>query len=211
MKTRKEFVRKMKMDVFMVFEIIGTIAFAISGACVDIEKKMDIFGVTILGITTAVGGGIIRDILLGDFPPVVFREPVYPLVAIIVSLIVFIPKIRVIAEKQNNPLLIIMDSVGLGVFTIVGVRAGMGCGNVYLAVFVGVLTGVGGGVMRDLFAGNRPYIFIKHFYACASLIGAVVTAVFWRFSEPLSMLAGAAGIVVLRLFAARFKWNLPKA
>lgn len=195
----------------MIFEIIGTIAFALSGACVAIEKKMDIFGIVILGMTTAVGGGIIRDIILGQTPPTAFKEPIYPLIAIVVSLIVFVPKIRIIAEKQNNPLLIIMDSVGLGVFTIVGVRAGMTIENIYLAIFVGVVTGVGGGVVRDLFAGNTPYIFVKHFYACASLIGAVITVVFWNINQPFAMIFGASVIVILRLAAAKFRWNLPKA
>lgn len=199
------------MNILMIFEIIGTIAFALSGACVAIEKKMDIFGIVILGMTTAVGGGIIRDIILGETPPTAFKEPIYPLIAIIVSLIVFVPKIRIIAEKQNNPLLIIMDSVGLGVFTIVGVRAGMTIENIYLAIFVGVVTGVGGGVVRDLFAGNTPYIFVKHFYACASLIGAVITVVFWNINQPFAMIFGASVIVVLRLAAAKFRWNLPKA
>lgn len=199
------------MNILMIFEIIGTIAFALSGACVAIEKKMDIFGIVILGMTTAVGGGIIRDIILGQTPPTAFKEPIYPLIAIVVSLIVFVPKIRIIAEKQNNPLLIIMDSVGLGVFTIVGVRAGMTIENIYLAIFVGVVTGVGGGVVRDLFAGNTPYIFVKHFYACASLIGAVITVVFWNINQPFAMIFGASVIVILRLAAAKFRWNLPKA
>lgn len=199
------------VDIFMIFEIIGTVAFAVSGACVAIEKKMDIFGVVILGLTTSVGGGIVRDVILGEIPPVAFRKPVYSIIAIVVSLIVFIPKIRGIAEKQNNLLLIIMDSIGLGVFTIVGVRAGMPHDNIYLAVFVGVVTGVGGGVVRDLFAGNTPYIFVKHFYACASLIGAVITALLWEFGNFAAMIAGAAVIVALRLAAAKFRWNLPKA
>ncbi len=199
------------VDIFMVFEIIGTVAFAVSGACVAIEKKMDIFGVVILGLTTSVGGGIIRDLILGEIPPAAFRKPIYSIIAIVISLIVFIPKIRGIAEKQNNLLLIIMDSIGLGVFTIVGVRAGMPFDNIYLAVFVGVVTGVGGGVVRDLFAGNMPFIFVKHFYACASLIGAVLTALLWNFSNLAAMITGATVIVVLRLAAAKFRWNLPKA
>ncbi|MDD6878995.1 MAG: TRIC cation channel family protein [bacterium] len=199
------------MKVWFILEMIGTIAFAISGAGVAIEKKMDIFGVAILGTTTAVGGGIIRDILLGVIPPVAFREPVYAIVAITVSLIVFIPKIRKILDKRNSLPIIIMDSVGLAVFTVIGVRAGMECGNIFLSVFVGVLTGVGGGVLRDLFAGNKPHIFIKHFYACASLIGALAAALLWGFGENISMIVGASLTVLLRLLAAKFRWSLPKA
>ena len=200
------------MGIILILEIIGTIAFAVSGASVAIEKKMDVFGVVILGTTTAIGGGIIRDVLLDITPPAAFREPVYALVAIGVSLIVFLPKIRgIIAEKQNNHFLLIMDSVGLAVFTVVGVRAGMAEENFFLAVFVGVLTGVGGGVLRDLFAGNSPYIFSKHFYACASLIGANLTAIFWPIGEIPAMLIGAVPILILRLLAAKYRWNLPRA
>ncbi|MDO4809358.1 MAG: TRIC cation channel family protein [Eubacteriales bacterium] len=193
-----------------VLEIIGTIAFAISGAAVAVEKKMDIFGVAILGMTTAVGGGVVRDILLGTVPPAAFQKPVYALVAVAVSLVVFIPAIgqRI---KSDNPVLLVMDTLGLAVFTAVGTRAGIPYSNTFLALFVGVVTGVGGGVIRDLFAGNRPYIFIKHFYACASLAGSVVMVVLWPFGEKTAMIAGILVIITLRLLAAKFRWSLPKA
>ena len=199
------------MTVLLILEIIGTVAFAVSGAIVAIEKEMDIFGVVILGTTTAVGGGIIRDLILGVTPPAAFRDPVYALLAIEVSLIVFFPKINRLFRRKNNIPLLIMDSLGLGVFTVVGVRAGMTSDNLFLAVFVGVLTGVGGGVVRDLFAGNRPYIFIKHFYACASLIGATLTVALWTVDKDIAMVAGATLIILLRFLAARFRWSLPRA
>lgn len=198
------------MDFIFIFEIIGTIAFAISGASLAISKKMDIFGVAILGMTTAVGGGIIRDLILGITPPMAFRNPVYALLAIVVSIIVFIPRIRELAAREQT-LLLIMDTIGLGVFTVVGVRAGMPHGNIFLSVFVGTLTGVGGGVLRDVFVGYAPYIFVKHFYATASLIGALATALLWGVGETAAMIVGAAIVVVLRLLAARFRWSLPKA
>lgn len=199
------------MNILFVFEIIGTIAFAVSGAGVAIEKKMDIFGVAILGTTTAIGGGIIRDIILAVTPPVAFQKPIYAIVAIFISLLVFVPKIRRYALNHDNKFLLIMDSLGLAAFTVVGVRAGMGQNSMFLAVFVGVLTGVGGGVLRDLFAGNSPYIFNKHFYACASIVGAIITAVTWPVGEIPAMLFGAVPIFILRLLAAKYKWNLPRA
>ena len=199
------------MGILFAFEMIGTMAFAVSGACAAIEKKMDIFGVAILGTTTAVGGGIIRDLLLGVIPPTAFRHPVYALAAVLVSLLVFLPGIRRSAMQGSNRILLVMDSVGLAVFTVVGVRAGMTYENIFLAVFVGVLTGVGGGVLRDLFAGDRPYIFVKHFYACASLAGALVTALCWPLGQTVSMLTGAVLVVILRLLAAKYRWSLPRA
>ena len=138
-------------------EIIGTVAFAMSGAIVAIEKKMDILGVVILGMTTAVGGGIIRDILIGVTPPVSLTNPVYIIVALIVSLIMFIKKVH----SKINPdsmLLNFIDAVGLGVFTVVGCNSALGYDNILLQIFLGVLTGVGGGVARDIFAARTPVI-----------------------------------------------------
>ena len=196
--------------IFFVLDIIGTVAFAISGALMAIRKKMDIFGVAILGMTTAVAGGIIRDLILGITPPAAFVHPVYALTAIVVSLIIFIPSIRR-ALSHLETLLLIMDSIGLAIFTVTGVGAGMAYNNLFLTVFVGTVTGVGGGVLRDLFAGNRPYIFVKHFYACASIIGSLISALLWNINELLAMIAGMAAIFILRILAAIFKWSLPKA
>ena len=197
-------------DLFFIFEIIGTVAFAISGALMAIRKKMDIFGVAILGMTTAVAGGIIRDLILGVTPPAAFVHPVYALTAIGVSLIIFIPGIRK-ALSHLEAVLLVMDSIGLAAFTVTGVGAGMAFHNLFLTVFVGTVTGVGGGVLRDIFAGNRPYIFVKHFYACASIIGSLISALLWDINELLAMIAGMAAIFILRILAAVFKWSLPKA
>ena len=196
--------------VFFILEIIGTVAFAISGALMAIRKKMDIFGVAILGMTTAVAGGIIRDLILGITPPAAFVQPIYALTAIGVSLIMFIPSIRK-ALSHLETVLLVMDSIGLAAFTVTGVGTGMVYHNLFLTVFVGTVTGVGGGVLRDLFAGNRPYIFVKHFYACASIIGSLISALVWNVNELLAMIAGMSAIFILRILAAIFKWSLPKA
>lgn len=198
------------MDLIFILEIIGTVAFAVSGAYTAIVKEMDIFGVAVLGMTTAVGGGIIRDLILGVTPPMAFQNPVYALLSIVVSILVFLSRKRRIRNLENT-ILLIMDTIGLGVFTIVGVRAGMPYDNVFLSVFVGSLTGVGGGVLRDLFAGNRPSIFVKHFYASASLIGALVTTLIWDINANAAMIIGAITVIVLRLLAAHYRWSLPKA
>lgn len=203
----------------MVFflELIGTVAFAISGAVVGIQKKMDIFGVAILAMTTAVGGGIIRDVILNITPPAAFRNPVFTLSSIVIGIIVFVIY-RHHFEMQKHAvydvLLRIMDAIGLSLFTVIGVETAyihVADANAYLAIFVGVLTGVGGGILRDVLAGNTPYVFVKHFYACASLIGAVVCAVCWSWLGSLpSMLIGAGLIMVLRNLAVHYRWSLPK-
>jgi len=206
------------MGIVFVLEMIGTVAFAASGALVGIGKKMDIFGVCILGLTTAVGGGILRDLILDITPPAAFRDPVFAVTAILVSVAVFLRSVRKAAGGTGTvyeTVLLIMDSVGLGIFTMVGIETAKYAGtetNLFLETFVGVLTGVGGGLMRDIFAGNTPSIFVKHFYACASLIGAWVCVLLWPYAgENAAMIAGAALITVLRLLAARYRWSLPRA
>lgn len=193
-----------------ILEIIGTIAFSVSGAVVGIRKKMDILGVVTLGIVTAVGGGIIRDVVIGEVPPTAFRNPIYTIIAIVVAAIAFLP---FISKKINldHFIWVLADSIGLGAFTIIGVSAGYKFDNLFLEVFLGVITGVGGGVIRDICSRSIPMIFVKHFYACPCIIGAIVCAVLGRYNSNLAMLIGFIVILVLRLLAAKFKWHLPKA
>lgn len=208
----------MPFSVITAFEIIGTIAFAASGAIAALKKGMDIFGVLNLGLITAVGGGVIRDIILGNTPPAVFKDPIYALVAILTSAIVFLPAVRklfVKSQKAYDLVMLIMDSLGLGIFTVIGIQTAKSVdpeSGFFLLVFVGIVTGVGGGLLRDICSLEMPYIFIKHFYACASLLGAAVCAFLWNLTgEKSAMIAGTAVIVVLRLLAAKFRWSLPKA
>ena len=208
----------MPFSVITVFEIIGTVAFAASGAIVALKKEMDIFGVAILGLFTAVGGGVIRDMILGNTPPAVFKYPVYALVSIITSIIIFLPSVRWLLKKSPKVydiVMLIMDSVGLGIFTVVGIQTAKSVNpdsGYFLLVFVGIVTGVGGGLLRDICAGVTPYIFIKHFYACASLLGSMLCAFLWNYtSENIAMISGSAAVLVLRILAAKFRWSLPKA
>lgn len=207
------------MDTFvLILELMGTVAFAASGAIIAIRKKMDVFGVAVLALTTAVGGGIIRDVILDVAPPATFRNPVYALTAIAVALIVFLRPVRHYLTGNHavyQRTMLVMDSLGLGIFSVVGVNmsyAAQPGAGMFLAVFVGVLTGVGGGVLRDVMAGDMPYIFVKHVYACASLAGALLCALCRQIMDPAwAMLAGAAAVVVIRMLSSTFKWNLPRA
>mgnify|MGYP004715254073 FL=1 len=201
-----------------IMELIGTVAFAVSGAITGMEKKMDIFGVAILGLTTAVGGGIIRDMLIGNTPPQTFQDPVYAVISIVTAIIVFY-----LAGRRKNSmsphlwdiLLLVMDTLGLGIFTVVRISSAHQAvpeSGQFLLIFVGVITGVGGGVVRDMMAGNMPYIFVKHIYACASLAGAVVCACGWEYiGMKNAMITGMIIVVVIRFLAAYYRWNLPKA
>lgn len=205
------------MQLFVsALEMIGTVAFAASGALTAMRKKMDLLGVIVLGVVTAVGGGMIRDILLGISPPLAFRNPLAVIVAIAVSVILFVPWVRhhlMHNQRLFDTVLLVMDSIGLGVFSVMGIWNALDFSperSTFLLVFVGVMTGVGGGVLRDILAGNTPYIFVKHVYACASLLGATVCALLWRVvPNYVAMLTGMLCVLILRLLSAYFRWNLP--
>ena len=207
------------MDTFIiVIESICVVAFAMSGALVGIDKKMDLFGVTILGLITSIGGGVIRDLMLDITPPMSFQNPRVAIIAIVTSILFFLirKKIKVSEnERIYDNLMFTTDSLGLGLFTVIGVQTAINAGfgnNYFLVVFVGVLSGVGGGILRDVLAGNRPYIFTKHFYANAALIGAIICVALWNLVGSFaSMLISAGVIFILRLLAAHFHWELPKA
>lgn len=206
-------------DFIFILELIGTVAFASSGAMIAIEKKMDIFGVNVLGATTAVGGGIMRDIILGLTPPGAFSHPVYVLVAALTSTILFVIayakptafESRVKTDYYDK-LMFWCDTAGLGIFTVVGIQAAVravGGENVFFFVFIGTLTGVGGGVLRDIMAGETPYILVKHIYACAAIAGGIVCVVGrTAFGEAYGTILGLAATVLLRFLAAHFRWNL---
>ncbi|MBE6885848.1 MAG: trimeric intracellular cation channel family protein [Ruminococcaceae bacterium] len=208
----------MPEPMLLIFELIGTVSFAVSGAMTGLKKKMDLFGIAILGLITAVGGGVIRDLTLGLTPPATFRNPIYAIVALCTAIVIFIPAVRrLIGRKQQlfDNVLLVMDSIGLGIFTVVGIQVAFSASHDYppfLLIFVGMITGIGGGVLRDILAGDTPYIFVRHFYACASLIGAAVCLILWGWAgESVAMISGATVILILRLLAAHFRWSLPRA
>ena len=207
------------MDLFiLIVELIGTMAFAASGAMTGIKKNMDIFGVCILALTTAVGGGVIRDMILGSTPPATFRDPIYATVAIVAALVLFLPRVRRLLmwdQALFDLCLFLMDTAGLAIFTVMGIRvayAHVPQATLFLLAFVGVVTGVGGGVLRDIMAGDTPYIFVKHIYACASLVGALACGLAWHhLGEMGSMLLGGGLVVLIRCLSAHYRWNLPRA
>ncbi len=201
-----------------VIEVLAIVSFAISGAMVALKEKMDPFGVSMLGLCTAVGGGILRDLLLGITPPYIFTQPLYAVIAIAVSLIVFLPRVRHMllrSPRAYDVTMLITDSLGLGLFTVVGVKTVMttvGQPHILGTIFLGMLTATGGGVLRDILAGHSPYIFSKHFYALPSLAGAVVCTLLWNvWGEGPVTITATALVVLLRFLAARYHWNLPQA
>ena len=203
--------------LMFVLELIGAAAFAVSGAMAAIKNRADIFGVIFLAVTTALGGGVIRDVLLGQLPPKMFVSYWYLLAAVLASLIVFfdayIRKEKYFANKDklseiNN----IFDAVGLGVFTVSGMNTAMGVSdNVILILTLGVITGVGGGMLRDMMTNTMPKVLRKRVYAVASLIGGALYYVLYLIgvNDILSAVIGMVTIFVLRVLATVYKWNLP--
>ena len=206
-------------NIIFITEIIGTIAFAASGAMIAIRKELDLFGIIMLGTITAVGGGILRDIIIGRIPPNTFVNPVYIATAALTSVLLFIIfyKAPSLLDSKHigtfEKILNIFDAIGLGAFTVIGIDAGIDKGYgeyLFLLIFLGVTTGIGGSIMRDIMAGEIPYVLKKQIYACASIAGACLYVIFLQFSQSYSsMLISALLVVVVRMLASKFDWNLP--
>lgn len=204
--------------IIAIIETVGTIAFAISGVLTAMERRLDLFGAFVLAGTTAVGGGIIRDLILGRTPPLAFSNPYYVTIAflsagamlLIVRLVGNMTKGRIFSFLQ---VLNVCDAMGLGIFSVLGADAAAQCGlgnNLFLTVFVGVVTGVGGGVLRDLLAGRAPVIMRRDIYALCSIAGTLLFC--WlRSAIPLSaaMLVSAGFIFLFRMAMIKCKATLP--
>ena len=203
-----------------ICEIIGIIAFAISGAMVAIEKDLDVFGVVVLGVTTALGGGIIRDIILGMLPPNMFTNGTYAALAAVAALSVFIfsyYNYKYIEDHISlfNNALNVFDAIGLGVFVILGMNSAIFAGftyNNFLLVFVGVITGIGGGMLRDIMVSDIPFVLRKRIYALACIVGGGLYLVMLKnnVNSDISVLIGIFSIIFIRLLSRKYKWSLPK-
>ncbi len=206
--------------IILVMEWIGTVSFAISGALVAIRCGLDLFGVITVGGITAVGGGIIRDVLIGNTPPKIFSNPYILLVAFATALLVFIfayiyRKNFQSFSKKAETINILFDALGLAAFSVTGVE--IVClspygDNVLLAITLGVLTGVGGGVLRDVLVNEKPYILTKHVYASVSVLSCCF---YYLFSVVLEHRVSGTFFsliftVVVRMLAAKLHWRLPK-
>ncbi|MGL5434711.1 MAG: trimeric intracellular cation channel family protein [Lachnospiraceae bacterium] len=202
-------------------ELIGTIAFACSGAMVAIRKQLDLLGVLVLGVITAVGGGMLRDILIGITPPALFRNPVYTLTAAlsVFILFLFVKSRRMSVEQLSSGtyerVMNLLDAIGLGIFTVVGIDTAVAAGYDdyrFLIIFLGVITGVGGGILRDILAGQTPAVLRRHVYACASIAGAIAYVILLPVIAPgWAMIISVFLVIMIRVLARRYKWNLPTA
>lgn len=203
---------------FEVTEFVGIIAFAISGAMISIQRKMDVFGVILLSMVTALGGGAMRDIFLGVFPPRNFFNSFHLWCALITSVVVFVLA-KIFSSfffdnfKRINEIVNVFDAFGLAAFTISGVQVTLDAGysKWNFAIFMGVFTAVGGGLLRDVMSREKPMIFCKNVYATAVIIGTVCYCFLGKIiPENIAIVITFAVIVTIRILAAKFRWDLPK-
>lgn len=174
--------------IFSFCEAVGTAAFAVSGAMVAVDRGTDIFGVLLMAVFTALGGGTLRDVLIGYFPPRMFTNFHYVLLACLCALVVFVIarvyKERYVArEKMIEQINNVFDAVGLGVFAVSGARIGMEAGfadNMFLTTFLGATTAIGGGMLRDVLLREMPFVLKKRVYAVAAILGALGYALLLR-------------------------------
>ena len=208
------------VEFIKLLEIIGTIAFSISGAIIACGAGLDIFGVVFVGCITAFGGGIFRDIILGINPPTVFSNGIIVLIAMLAAVAIFI--IAYVNKNRFNLLMSkiehinnIFDAVGLAVFSITGAEVGFvaGCSqNILVIVVAGMITGIGGGIMRDVLIDTTPYVFKKHIYALASIFGSLLYFILKNncceifVSSILSILS----VIAIRMLATKYRWSLPR-
>ncbi len=208
-----------------IVEIIGVIAFSISGAMVAIRRKTDLFGVILLAIITAHGGGLTRDVIFSFSPPAIFGLKSYILICVIVAIIVFLFARKFSHTYLENELKIehindVFDALGLGVFAVIGVTVALQqghSGDALICITCGLLTGICGGMLRDVLTNNTPFVLIKRIYALAALAGGSVYYVLHIYGgsihigEELAIVIGVAVTFILRILAMTFKWNMPIA
>lgn len=199
---------------FVALEVIGILAFSVSGVMAAARARMDWLGAIVLALVVAIGGGTLRDLLLGRLP-VAWLERSWPVIVATAVAVVMLAVVRLWPHAHLDawtPILI-ADAVGLSAFTILGTQVGLEAGlSAFLAVMLGVLTGVGGGVLRDLLTGNRPNVLFGQIYAVAGIVGACVFVLMLEVgvSVSASVWTSVAVLFVLRMLAMWRDWHLPR-
>ena len=194
-----------------ILDYLGTAAFAITGASKAIVYKADIFGIIVLATVVGVAGGITRDVIFGRFPTA-FSDPIYISLTVSAGVVMFFLYAKL---KKQVTTWLIFDAIGLGVFSIIGASIAYSIvGLDFLPMlFAGVLTAIGGGILRDVFVREIPIVFVKEVYAVASVIGIIVFYAILSFGGYIQV-ASIIGIMAstgIRLLAMKYNWNLPKA
>lgn len=199
----------MEINLFNILEILGTAAFAISGALSAMNRRLDVFGIFIIAFVTAIGGGTVRDILIGNTPVTWMENIIYIYLIGIVSILAIIFRKKINYLKTS---LFLFDTIGLGIFTIIGVETGIQNDlNPIISIALGVITGTFGGVIRDILCNEIPVIFRKEIYATACLIGGLVFIILHELGVEREIIYIGTSLIVIsiRLVVVKFKISLP--
>ena len=201
----------MEEPLNLALNLMGTFAFGLSGGILAVRKQMDLFGVLVLAVATGLGGGIMRDIILGHTPPATLNDWRYLAVAGLAGILVFLWYSRVVHQGR---FITGFDAVGLSIFTVTGTTIALNAGlSPAPAALLGMLTGVGGGVLRDVLAAEVPLVFRSEIYAVASMLGAIIIIVAGQIGFlglPAEVVAAIA-IFSLRMVSVRRGWRIPIA
>lgn len=194
---------------YFVLDILGTIAFAISGVLVAMEKKLDLFGVFIIAFVTAVGGGTLRDVLIGSLPVTWIKEPVYmgTIALTVFFAILFVNKLKYLRKS-----LFLFDTIGIGFYTLIGIERGVSAElSPVMCIALGTITACFGGVIRDILCNEIPVIFRKEIYATACILGGSFYFLLLLSPIPVdyTFLLAIIFIIILRIFAVKYKISLP--
>ena len=197
--------------VLLIIDLIGVFVFALAGATAAVRQRLDLFGVLVLSFATATTGGIIRDLLIGAVPPAAFADTRYLAAAILGGLVTFMW--HPLVERMRNPVRV-FDAAGLGLFAVAGTQKALAAGlHPVMAALLGMITGIGGGVMRDLLLTRVPVVFQSDIYALAALAGASIVVLGDWLGWPAmpTAIAGALVCFALRILAMWFNWHVPSS
>jgi uncharacterized membrane protein YeiH len=197
-------------EIMYALDLLGTVAFAASGALAGVRRRMDLFGVVVLGIVTATGGGVIRDLLLNDTPPFCFKNEIYLYLALAASIVAFLTPRSF--EKMNRAMLL-LDALGLGTFLVIGTSKALDYHLGFMgAVIMGVMTATCGGLVRDLLSNEIPLILQREIYASACAAGGALFYLLHRAEVPtaLNLTVSALAVIGIRGAALLKGWQLPR-
>lgn len=199
----------MEFTFFNVLDLLGTIAFATSGALAAMHRRLDPFGILVIAFVTSIGGGTLRDVLIGNTPVLWMSNLIYVYLIVIVTILAIIFRNKIYYLKTS---LFLFDTIGLGVFTITGVETGINAGlDPVISIALGAMTGTFGGVIRDILCNEIPVIFRKEIYATASLTGALAFVVLREYQVNTDVIYAVTSLTVIsiRLLVVRYKISLP--
>lgn len=198
--------------IVLAADLAGTCVFAVEGAIAAMKSGLDLFGVMVVSFAVALGGGVIRDLLIGAAPPNAVRDWRYPALALVTGLLTFVSQAGGVHDL-STPWITVFDAAGLSLFAVAGTQKAINYGiGSFVAALMGIVTGVGGGVVRDILLNRVPVVLQTDIYASAAFVGGIIVVIGRRSGWPpmATALCGGAACFVLRMIAVHYNWQLPR-